>query len=193
MPRGQPSVIIPPSTPTQRRYEVVKIPLSTKKPPSSTKQSQERDRSHRRPERSRPSRTRTTSHGISPRSSDRYLDLANAQSLDFSRPRIKQYVNDSISGDSPKRPPRNTDPDTVSNQNLPVPGGSLQKSPGHTVEQKAESGSDWKSTAYATTKLAIDLVKETSDAFPPLKAVAAGLSVILNHCDVRSISPKRND
>ena len=102
-------------------------------------------------------------------------------------------MNDSISGDSPKRPPRNTDPDTVSNQNLPVPGGSLQKSPGHTVEQKAESGSDWKSTAYATTKLAIDLVKETSDAFPPLKAVAAGLSVILNHCDVSFVSPGPND
>ena len=104
-------------------------------------------------------------------------------------------MNNSISDDSSKHPPRNTDPDTVSNKNLPVPGGSLQKTPDHTVDQKAapESGSDWKSTAYATTKLAIDLVKETSDAFPPLKAVAAGLSVILNHCDVSFVSPRSND
>ena len=88
--------------------------------------------------------------------------------------------------------PRNTDSDTISNQNLPVPGSSLQKSSDHTVNPKAapESGSGWKSTAYATTKLAVNLVKETSDAFPPLKAVAAGLSAILDHCDVRSISPK---
>ena len=102
-------------------------------------------------------------------------------------------MNDFVPDDPSERTPsRNTDPDTVSNQNLPVPGGSLQKTPDHTVDQKAapESGSDWKSTAYATTKLAIDLVKETSDAFPPLKAVAAGLSAILDHCDVRSISLK---
>ena len=86
--------------------------------------------------------------------------------------------------------PRVTDPDAVFNQNSPVTGGSLRKSPDHTVDQKAapESGSDWKSTAYATTKLTIDLVKESSDAFPPLKAVATGLSAILDHCDVRSIS-----
>ena len=51
-----------------------------------------------------------------------------------------------------------------------------------------ESKSDWKSTAYATTKLAINLVKESSDAFPPLKSVAGGLSAILDHCDVRLIS-----
>ena len=105
-------------------------------------------------------------------------------------------MNDFIPDDpSEHTPSRNTDPDTGSNKNLSVLGGSLQKSPDHTVNQKAapESGSDWKSTAYATTKLAIDLVKETSDAFPPLKAVAAGLSAILNHCDVSFVSPRPND
>ena len=105
-------------------------------------------------------------------------------------------MNDSVPDDPSERTPsRNTDPNTGSNKNLPVPGGSLQKSPDHTVDQKAapESGSDWKSTAYSATRLAIDLVKETSDAFPPLKAVAAGLSVILNHCDVSFVSPRSND
>ena len=48
------------------------------------------------------------------------------------------------------------------------------------------SGSNWK-TAYATTKLAINLVKESADAFPPLKSVVGGLSAILDHCDVRFI------
>ena len=50
-----------------------------------------------------------------------------------------------------------------------------------------ENKSDWKSTTYATTKLALHMVRETSDAFPPLKAVAGGLSAILNHCDVLSV------
>ena len=56
----------------------------------------------------------------------------------------------------------------------------------HTVKPGVtdEGKSDWKSTAYATTKLAINLVKESSDVFPPLKSVAGGLSAILNHCDV---------
>ena len=47
-----------------------------------------------------------------------------------------------------------------------------------------ENKSDWKATTYATTKLAINMVKESSDAFPPLKSVVGGLSAILNHCDV---------
>ena len=51
-----------------------------------------------------------------------------------------------------------------------------------------ESRSDRKATARATTKLAVHMVKETSDALPPLKSVMAGLSVILDHCEVRSTS-----
>jgi len=47
-----------------------------------------------------------------------------------------------------------------------------------------EKKSNWKSSAYSTTKLAIHMVKESSDAFPPLKSVAGGLSAILKHCDV---------
>lgn len=50
-----------------------------------------------------------------------------------------------------------------------------------------EKRSSHKSTAYSATKLAINMVKESSDAFPPLKSVVGGLSAILNHCDVRSI------
>ena len=48
---------------------------------------------------------------------------------------------------------------------------------------------NWKATAYSTTKLAINLVKESSDVFPLLKSVAGGLSAVLQHCDVRTIPP----
>jgi hypothetical protein len=78
---------------------------------------------------------------------------------------------------------------------LSVPGtdqSSLPKSSGYTADPETapESKSDWGSTAYATTKLAINLVKESSDVFPPLKSILGGLSAILDHCDVRSISSK---
>ena len=44
---------------------------------------------------------------------------------------------------------------------------------------------DWKSTLHASAGLVIDVVKESSDPFTPLKAVAGGLSAILKHYDVR--------
>ena len=88
----------------------------------------------------------------------------------------------------------NKDPHSVSDQILSIPGrgqsdGNHPKPPGHTVDPKAtsEGKSNWSSTAYSTTKLAINLVKESSDAFPPLKSVTGGLSAILNHCDVHNI------
>ena len=48
-----------------------------------------------------------------------------------------------------------------------------------------ENKTNWKSTAYASTKVAIDIVRESSDVFTPLKAVAGGLSAVLKHYDVR--------
>ena len=85
------------------------------------------------------------------------------------------------------------DPHTNPDRVLPVPGKDESSPPepsGHTTDigTAPESKSDWKSTAYATTKLAINLVKESSDGFPPLKSVAAGLSAVLDHCEVRSTS-----
>ena len=191
-PRGQPSVIAPSSTPKKRQNEVTKVPPSTKTPPSDAKQGQERDRSHRRPRRTRPDCT--TSHGIHSRSSDWHLDFARARSLDPSRRKLRRYVNDFIPDNSSNHTlSRNPDPDTISNQVLSVPGRdqtSLPESSDHTVDPgpAPERKSDWASTAYATTKLAINVVKESSDGFPPLKSVVGGLSAILDHCDVRSIS-----
>ena len=77
--------------------------------------------------------------------------------------------------------PLNTDED----QTRSVPSDAhLTVDPVATHENK----STWKSTAYSTTKLAINMVKESSDVFPPLKSVVGGLSAILQHCDVRSTS-----
>lgn len=81
----------------------------------------------------------------------------------------------------------------VSGPTQPVTGtGQTKRSEPskQTVEPSAtdENKSNWKSTTYATTKLAINMVKESSDVFPPLKSVAGCLSAILDHCDV-SLSP----
>lgn len=87
-------------------------------------------------------------------------------------------------------------PPVIPNQIPSVPGRDkgLPEIPGDTVDPEVvpENKPDWKSTAYATTKLAISMVKESSDAFPPLKSVAGGLSAILDHCDVR-LCPGLND
>ena len=47
-----------------------------------------------------------------------------------------------------------------------------------------ENKSNWKSTLYAGGKVALDLVKESSDVFTPLKSVAGGLSAVLKYYDV---------
>jgi len=47
---------------------------------------------------------------------------------------------------------------------------------------------NWMSAVYSSTKVVIDVVKESSDVFPPLKSVASGLTAVLKHYDVRSLS-----
>jgi len=44
--------------------------------------------------------------------------------------------------------------------------------------------SSWKSTAASAAKLFLRTVERASDAFPPLKSVAAGLCAILDSCEV---------
>ena len=45
--------------------------------------------------------------------------------------------------------------------------------------------SNWKSTTYATAKLLLRGVRDSADAFGPLKSVAGGLCFILENCEVR--------
>ena len=44
----------------------------------------------------------------------------------------------------------------------------------------------WKPTAFATAKLLLRGVRDTADAFGPLKSVAGGLCFILENCEVLS-------
>jgi len=47
---------------------------------------------------------------------------------------------------------------------------------------------DWGSTASASTRLLLRGVRDSADAFPPLKSVAGGLCFILENCEVCSPS-----
>ena len=79
---------------------------------------------------------------------------------------------------------------SVSNDLLSVPDTNKSepvKLSSYAVDPSAAYGnnSTWKSTTYASTKLVIDVVKESSDVFAPLKSVAGGLSAVLKYYDVR--------
>ena len=47
--------------------------------------------------------------------------------------------------------------------------------------------SDWKSTASATAGVFLRGVRDSADAFGPLKSVAGGLCFILENCEVRRL------
>ena len=51
----------------------------------------------------------------------------------------------------------------------------------------SEKKSSWKSTAYASAKLLLRGVRDSADAFGPLKSVAGGLCFILENCEVWSL------
>lgn len=52
-------------------------------------------------------------------------------------------------------------------------------------EGPSKNKTDWKHTAASAAKLLLRAVERASDAFPPLKSVAAGLCAILENCEVR--------
>ena len=62
-------------------------------------------------------------------------------------------------------------------------------SPDENTESNATASdkkSNWKSTAYASAKLLLRGVRDSADAFGPLKSVAGGLCFILENCEVWS-------
>ena len=81
---------------------------------------------------------------------------------------------------------------TVSDRSLDKTNNST--SPDHvqrvfSTDEKATGSTDknttWKSTASATAKLFLRGVRESADAFGPLKSVAGGLCFILENCEVQ--------
>ena len=57
-------------------------------------------------------------------------------------------------------------------------------SPGPSVAPD-ENRSDWKSTVSASAQLTLRGVRDSADAFGPLKSIAGGLCFILENCEVR--------
>ena len=52
------------------------------------------------------------------------------------------------------------------------------------IDSTSKDKADWKQTASSAAKLLLRTVERASDAFPPLKSVAAGLCAILDNCEV---------
>ena len=85
---------------------------------------------------------------------------------------------------------------SVSGHHLPssnISENRPMKLSSYTVDPTAayENKPNWKSTLHASAELVIDILKESSDAFTPLKSVAGGLSAILKHYDVRYGYPSK--
>ena len=76
---------------------------------------------------------------------------------------------------------------------VPTGGGREQEGGGPDTENENVGGSgaadenrpDWKSTASSSAKLVLRVVRDSADAFGPLKSVAGGLCSILENCEVR--------
>ena len=74
-------------------------------------------------------------------------------------------------------------------------GGREQEGGGPNTENENVGGSgaadenrpDWKSTASSSAKLVLRAVRDSADAFGPLKSVAGGLCFILENCEVRCL------
>lgn len=47
-----------------------------------------------------------------------------------------------------------------------------------------QPGSTWVGTSWNAAKLILDVIKEASDVFPPLKSAAGGLSAAIKHVEV---------
>ena len=52
-----------------------------------------------------------------------------------------------------------------------------------------ENKSDWRPTVSASAKLLLRGVRDSADAFRPLKSIAGGLCFVLENCEVRLPSP----
>lgn len=60
----------------------------------------------------------------------------------------------------------------------------MVSNPVHVDTSTSKDKSDWKHTTSSAAKMLLRMVESTSDAFPPLKFVAAGLCTILDNCEV---------
>jgi len=100
-------------------------------------------------------------------------------------------VNEAISGDGSNWFTTHTGNFIVTDHTRSTPSEEKNsESSDRTLDEGAatQKKSSWMSAAYSSAKVVIDVVKESSDVFPPLKSVASGLAAVLKHYDVRSVS-----
>ena len=91
--------------------------------------------------------------------------------------KLKKGVKDRFKGSKRKADNKRADGHGADTDNGSVgPGASAD-----------ESGLDWGSTVSSTAKLLLRGVRDSADAFPPLKSVAGGLCFILENCEVSSL------
>lgn len=79
------------------------------------------------------------------------------------------------------------DPDNSIN---PDNGGVLRSD--NQKNSLGDAREDWKSTTFATAKLLLRSVKDSADAFGPLKSVSGDLCAILENDEVRFTSHVHN-
>ena len=100
-------------------------------------------------------------------------------------------MNEAISGGGSNRFTAHTGSFVVADRTRSTPSEDKKsESSGRTFNEgpETQNESSWMTAAYSSTKVVIDVVKESSDVFPPLKSVASGLAAVLKHYDVRSPS-----
>ena len=91
--------------------------------------------------------------------------------------KLKKGVKDRLKGSKRKADKKRADGRGTDTDNDSVePGASAD-----------ESGLDWGSTVSSTAKLLLRGVRDSADAFAPLKSVAGGLCFILENCEVSSL------
>ena len=120
--------------------------------------------------------------------------------------KMKKDIKHRLKGSKRKADKTGTDgrgekPDSSGSLTRPEPhvvtGGHDREEGGLNAEDKGvqpsatadENKSDWKSTASASAKLVLRGVRDSADAFAPLKSVAGSLCFILENCEVRPSAP----
>ena len=86
-------------------------------------------------------------------------------------------------------PSDDTEPSSAPDQVPEAIGTGESAKPGPAA---TDDKSNWGSTAVATAKLLLRGVRDSADAFGPLKSVAGGLCFVLENCEVRSSAPIRH-
>jgi len=136
-------------------------------------------------------------HSKGPSKSGRSPDPSNRRADDESNNAVRSTSSVASTTSGAKIPSQSQDQYLMphSSSITPIPShnptspscGGRHITTGIEVSSLTENKPGGKSTAYSTTKMALEVVKEASDVFVPLKSVVGGLSALLHQYDVSSL------